>query len=55
MGYSTRSQGQPVLKYNMAAHFWHFRIPLKNSTFLHNLETYYELKSIQILFAEVHS
>ena len=31
MGQNTRSQGLAAFKFNMAAHFGHFRIPQKNS------------------------
>ena len=46
--YITRSQGLAAFKSNMAARFWHVRIPRKNSAFLHDLEAYHELESIQI-------
>ena len=39
----------------MAAHFWHVRIPQNELAFLHDLEAYHALESIQISFAEVHS
>ena len=49
------AQCLPALKSNMAARFWHVRLPRNKSAFLHDLEAYHELESTPISFTEVHS
>ena len=51
MGYRTRSQGLPAFNPNVAACFRQVRIT-KELAFLHDLEAYHELESIQTSFAE---